>query len=262
VSLLGGIQPERLADVGKLSSDGLMQRFLPVMMTDANLAEDIPDDGAVAAYDDLQRRLLGLHGCGLRMDNDALQAAADMRRVLHDLERLELGGGLTSFIGKLAGVHGSLALILHLAADPEDAMLGKISAVTVNAAARIIREFVIPHAQALYQQAVDGADWDDLRTLASFVLTSDRNRFTTSDFSINVRPLRGLGAWEVYKKVDSLVGFGWLIEEGDRVPARAWTIVPGVRERLAERHETEQRRKAEAMAAFHHPARRQPLASN
>ena len=221
--MVGGIQPERLAEVtGKLSSDGLLQRFLPVMMTDASLAEDIPDDGFVVAYNALQTRLLGLHGCGLRMDDDALQAASDFRRVLYDLEHLDLGVGLTSFIGKLAGVHGALALILHLAADPEDAMLVRITEATVSAAARVIRDFVTSHAQALYQQTVDGADWEDLRTLSSFVLTGDKDRF--HDLGLQ-RSTSGLCAASApgtpYKKVDPLVSGGWLVEDDQRVPARA-----------------------------------------
>jgi Protein of unknown function (DUF3987)/Bifunctional DNA primase/polymerase, N-terminal len=44
VSLLGGIQPARLAELQGLTSDGLLQRFVPVMMGSANLPQDSPSD--------------------------------------------------------------------------------------------------------------------------------------------------------------------------------------------------------------------------
>ena len=44
VSLLGGIQPARLAELQGLTSDGLLQRFLPVMMTSASFPQDRPSE--------------------------------------------------------------------------------------------------------------------------------------------------------------------------------------------------------------------------
>lgn len=42
VSLIGGIQPARLAELQGLTSDGLLQRFVPVMMGSASLPQDSP----------------------------------------------------------------------------------------------------------------------------------------------------------------------------------------------------------------------------
>ena len=44
VSLVGGIQPARLAEIQGLTSDGLLQRFIPVMMTAASLPQDSPSN--------------------------------------------------------------------------------------------------------------------------------------------------------------------------------------------------------------------------
>ena len=56
VSLLGGIQPARLAELQGLTSDGLLQRFVPVMMSSASFAHDSPSDDE--AYSGLVRELI------------------------------------------------------------------------------------------------------------------------------------------------------------------------------------------------------------
>ena len=56
VSLLGGIQPARLAELRGLTSDGLLQRFIPVMMAASKLAEDQQCDNA--AYTRLVQELI------------------------------------------------------------------------------------------------------------------------------------------------------------------------------------------------------------
>lgn len=251
VSLIGGIQPRRLAELGNLSSDGLLQRFLPVMMGRPTYPEDADDGAAVEAYDRMVAQLLSLNGVRLKLSADAAIVTADLHRFIFDAEEVDgLGDSFRSFLGKLSGVHGSLMLLLHLAADPLEASYDDVSAATAEAAARIVRTFIIPHAMALYRESADAVDWEYLRSLASFVLTSTKDRFTASDFTSGVRAMRGLGSWDVAQKVSPLVAGGWLTEETETVPAKAWSIVPGLRERLAERRATELQRRAEALAAM------------
>src|SRR5262245_43434356 len=42
VSIVGGIQPDRLAELKDLTTDGLLQRFLPTIMTESNFTLDEP----------------------------------------------------------------------------------------------------------------------------------------------------------------------------------------------------------------------------
>ncbi len=60
---IAGVQPGRLAALGDLQSDGLLQRLLPVIVADTKMGEDIPDNGVLAAYDELIASLLKLAGC-------------------------------------------------------------------------------------------------------------------------------------------------------------------------------------------------------
>ncbi len=250
-SILGGIQPARLEAMGNLSTDGLLQRFLPVMMRKAERSAEVPDSEPAEAYRALVRYLLDVRPCRLVMDDAALEVASRFQGWTYDMMSVEaLGESFISFLGKLNGLHGSLMLLLHMLADPKDGPCAPVSAATATAAARILREFVVPHALALYQTSADGTDWEYLRALASYVLTSAKDRFTVSDFTSGVHSLRGLGVWEVGQKVSPLVAGGWLIEEDNRGVVKAWGVVPGLRALLAERRDAEAARKAEVMKAY------------
>jgi hypothetical protein len=113
-----------------------------------------------------------------------------------------------------------------------------------ESADRLIRSYLLPHAVAFYDRATDGDQQANLRDLASYVLTTGKDRFVASDFTANIRFMRGMKGWDVFATVDALVAGGWLEPDGDHVPHKAWKVLPGVREALAERRSTEADRKA------------------
>lgn len=246
VAFVGGVQPDRLAEMANLTSDGLLQRFLPVMMNRATYSGEVEDEKPAQDYQDLCFHLLRIMPAKLQMDEGAREASGAFQRFLHDLEGMDgLGKGFCGFAGKLSGIHGSLSLVLHMISHP-DAVMDPVSEKTVRDAERIIREFCIPHGLELYRSSTDGGDWEALRKIASYVLTSDKDRFTASDFTSGVRSLRGLTTWEIGQKVSPLVAGGWL-EEDDSAPAKGWKVVSGLREAMAERRAEEAKRKAEVM---------------
>lgn len=246
VAFIGGVQPDRLAEMANLTSDGLLQRFLPVMMNRATYSGEVEDEKPTEDYQALCFHLLRMMPAKLQMDEGAREASGAFQRFLHDLEGMDgLGKGFCGFAGKLSGIHGSLSLVLHMIGDP-DAVMDTVSERTVRNAERIIRDFCIPHGLELYRSSTDGGDWEALRKVASYVLTSDKDRFTASDFTSGVRSLRGLTTWEIAQKVSPLVAGGWL-EEDDTAPAKGWTVATGLRESMAERRAEEAKRKAEVM---------------
>lgn len=245
LAVLGAIQPDRLPEVGKLTSDGLLQRFLPVMMRRAHYPQEAASDVPYEGYAGLVQFLIDMRPAGLLMDEGARGAAEEFQRFIFGLESMEgLGKSFCTFAGKLTGVHGSLSLLLHLIEDPANAVYEPVSERVVRAAARILTEFTLPHAMELYRSTTDGADWEAIQTLASFILTSAKDRFRPSDFTNGVRSLAGLDTWSLAQKISPMVAGGWLNEELVSGQIKAWTIVPGLRETLAERRETELRRKA------------------
>ena len=65
----------------------------------------------------LLQQLVGLEPQKLWLADDAVAPMEELRRYLHELEQASAGiaEGFQSFIGKLAGVAGSLALLLTMA---------------------------------------------------------------------------------------------------------------------------------------------------
>ena len=159
VSLLGGIQPERLSEFHGLTSDGLLQRFAPVMMRAASLARDIDNAIDVENYHKLITMLIRARHRRMHLTNDALAAMDELRVGLFKLEQVSgtLANGFQGFVGKLPGLAGRLAVVLHMASDPEDPF-HEIDAETVISARAVILDFIIPHAREFYRAAEEMTD--------------------------------------------------------------------------------------------------------
>src|SRR5262249_12312836 len=142
-------QPTRLAELIGLTSDGLLQRFLPVLMGGASLPRDLLSDEKYRAH---VREMIFTKPARLIMDDAALAVMNDLRAHLFNLEQTSAGlaSGFQGFVGKLHGVAGSLALILHLAHDPQLGVTAPVETRTVENARRLVLDFIIPHAYEFY----------------------------------------------------------------------------------------------------------------
>lgn len=254
VSLIGGIQPARLAEMHGLSSDGLLQRFIPVMMSAPHFPDDQPAGHRGSSYDALVSSLLelplplptGLNGIrSVVFSDDARPIVEKMQRHLFDLEQTSggLASGFQGFVGKLAGLYGSLCLVLHLAENVRGGRLTHVSAETAANAARIVRDFVLPHAFEFYRSSETSTDGDRLQKIASWLLTSGKTRFVASDFTTNVACLRGLGLFDLAKALSPLVAGGWLHPMEPGPTPRRWSLSPAVPTHFAARAKEEETRK-------------------
>lgn len=245
ISFLGAVQPDRLAELGNLTSDGLLQRFLPVMLGKPSLPEEVETEATAEEYGRVLNYLAELHPVRILGDSGAHDGVREFQAYIHELEQSQMfTKGMTGFLGKLPGALGSLALVLHLLQAPETAREDPVEGQTVRAARRILEEFVIPHAYEFYRTVEDKSDGETIRSAASFILTSDQARFRASDFTTGVRPLRGFGLWELQRKLSMLVVGGWLRPEDNTPNCRAWLLEDGVREAFAARRQAEAVRKA------------------
>jgi hypothetical protein len=250
VSLIGGIQPERLAEMHDLTTDGLLQRFLPTVLRAARFPVDAPAGDTADAFSRLVRRLSQAQDARLTMEDPAVAAFEKLRRHVFDIEQASggLAPGFQAFAGKLPGMAASIALILHMAAHPEFGGTHRVELATIEAVHRIVVEFILPHAFEFYRSAETTTDGDRLKRLASWILTSGKDRIVPSDLAHNVAGFRGLGLSEVAQRLSPLVATGWLSPIGNDPIARAWKVEPGVRAQMSERRKIEEGRKA-AMAA-------------
>lgn len=253
LAFIGAVQPDRLSELVSLTSDGLLQRFIPVMMQESFWPGQVPSDAPAEAYAHLITQLTNVKPSGLRLDEGGYAAAEEFQRYTYELARMTgLGKPFCGFAGKLDGLHGSLAMVLHITGHPDgpfEAMMegGPVSERTVRAATRIMEEFIIPHGMIFYQ-STGGGDWEAIRSIASWVLRSDKSRFTRSDFTAGVDAMRGLKQWDVDQRLSPLVAGGWLDEELVNGVVKAWLIRPHVRKVLAERREIEKQKAAAALA--------------
>jgi hypothetical protein len=246
LSMLGGIQPARLAELHGLASDGFLQRCLVVMMRPGENAKDQPTD--TAAYRQLIFDLIKVRPIDLRLTDDALLKMEQLRASIFGLERASVGlwAGFDTFVGKLHGVAGSLALILHIAADPTVEFFGSggIPASIVENVERIVLDFLIPHAREFYQTHESTTDGDRVRQLASYILTSGEKRFTSSDFTRNVASMRGFNLREVNERISVLVAGEWLDPDVPGLNNRSWKLNGHVAQQFAERRRLEEEQKA------------------
>jgi uncharacterized protein DUF3987/bifunctional DNA primase/polymerase-like protein/primase-like protein len=245
LSMIGGIQPARLAELHGLTSDGFLQRCLVVMMRPGENAKDLPAPSV--AYHRLILDLIEATPIDFRLTDDALRKMEQLRNRIFGLEKASVGlwAGFDTFIGKLHGVAGTLALILHIVADPKVDFFGTghVPASCIEDAERIVVNFLIPHAREFYQTHESATNGDRIRQLASYILTSGETRFTASDFTRNVASMRGLSLREVNERVSTMVAGDWLDPDVRGLDARSWKLNGHIAEQFAERRRLEEEQK-------------------
>ena len=252
LSVLGGIQPDRLAKLDDLTSDGLLQRFLAVLMKPAKLGDPYyPVAGAEAEYEKLIRLINSLPAQNHHFADEACEIRDDVIKYLHTLETVDgFPTSLLGAIGKLKGYFVRICLVLHVArnhdvnarrAEPLDPSFATaagehlrklfglplndclsagipvrsaISRETAKAAKQLVMEFLLPHMIGLYDVVVSGGqERDKLQSIANFILASDKDRLRPSDFTAGVRTLRCEPEQKMRDWVGRFCGMDWLSPE-------------------------------------------------
>jgi Protein of unknown function (DUF3987) len=284
---LGGIQPDRLTKLGDLTSDGLLQRFLTVLMKPATLGDpDHPVAVVEAEYEKLIRLINGLPAQNHHFADEACEVRDDVIKYLHSLETVDgFPSSLLGAIGKLKGYFVRICLVLHVLRthDPligsqrrnpfmvGDAILAdafrhldpsaclsagvnvnaEIPRETAEAAKKLVLEFLLPHIIGLYDVVVNGGqERDKLQSIANFILASNKDRLRPSDFTAGLRTLRGETEQKIREWAGRFCGMDWLRPEEDKpgVPAKAWLVPPGLRDHFADQRKQVQAAKAEIHA--------------
>jgi hypothetical protein len=254
-SVLGSVQPERMNEIKEgLDSDGLLQRFLVVLLSRSELpVEGLSTSNDSRRYHDLVHKLATFKPARLILDGDAPGIMRELQGHLLDIERAseEDGGGFSSFVGKLAGVAGTLALILHIAhceRSDDPTVEGAIAA----KATRLVMEFILPHAREFYSLAEDSPA-TRTRNVASWLLTSKKTSVVASELKRNVRCCRGLDLYNLNRLLGSLVAGDWLVPADKTPVCRSWQVNRQIHTQFAGRAAEEGRRKATLAALMGSP---------
>jgi Protein of unknown function (DUF3987) len=253
-SILGGIQPDKLAEIHGLTNDGLLQRFIPVMTRGGRFRVDAPAD--TSDYDHLIERLMKMQPATVNLADDAHPVMEELHRHLHDLQQVGEGiaQGFAGFVGKLQGYAGSLALVLHLISAPEGSML--VYRQTVEDVMKLVLDFILPHAREFYRTADTVTDGDRIKRIASWILTSGVTMVTARDLTRNVTGMRGLAARDIHARVSPLVAGGWLLPYQPQPHPEyntKWEVTPAVARQFEARKRKEERRKAEVARLMNSP---------
>ncbi|MDT4739256.1 DUF3987 domain-containing protein [Bradyrhizobium sp. WYCCWR 12699] len=245
VSLIGGIQPAKLMELHGLTSDGLLQRFVPVIMRASRLAQDCKSDDNREDYQALVYKLIKAPPRRFSLSDDALTRMNGLREHLHNLEQAAAGlaDGLQAFIGKLPGIAGRLAVILHMAANPENPFR-EIGATTLAHVHTLVVDFILPHAVEFYRSTEELTGGERLRKIASWILTSGQKVVTSRDLIRNVACLRGVSVLDLQTCVSPLVAAGWLEPTKPGPLQREWAVNPKVAAQFDQQRQTEEQRKA------------------
>jgi len=215
ISILGGIQPDRLANV-LLSGDddGLAARFLYVWpkSTPPKRPNSVPDETFILTV------LRRLHSISLEEDprilmltQEAADTLQDFRNDLYELEP-EVNGILLGHLGKLRGITLKIALVLEMlwwACSSEYNQPMSVSNQAIESARELITAYFLPMARKAFGDAALPEPEKNASALAKWI-------FKKKESTINVRKLYrnrivGLSdATSATAAIIELVEFGWL----------------------------------------------------
>jgi hypothetical protein len=259
-SVFGNMPPEQLYDMaarGKMSDDGLLQRFLICNGRTLGTGVDrTPDAAALAAYDAVVRCLAERGACGwpIVLSADARPYWQEVEGLAYAMEQLPTSApAFRSHLAKVPGLFARLLLTLHAiecaAAPPSDSGVPyierEVSAATARRARDLMVRFFIPQAARTYGKLF-AADLEPLRRVARFILAHGVERVTDRDIYRGVRELTGAEhAGERSRLMARLVEYDWLRPADPIPPITEWNVNPVVFERFAAMRETERKRRAE-----------------
>jgi Protein of unknown function (DUF3987) len=255
--LLGGIQPgpmRRLAR--KIDDDGLLQRFVVVFPQAVDQGVDRrPDYAALARYRETVVRLVDLKPGNQRVVfrlSDAAQAErALVERLAHNVTLLpETSAAFRAHLAKWSGLFARLVCTYHVtdAVADDTEPTATISGSTASQVARLMTEYLLPHAARFYTELLGQEHLAHARWLAGHILAHQLERITARDVGRVYRELRGDGK-RIAEVMATLVLAGWATEiDSSGRPATRWRINPKVHQ-LFDKRAADERQRRDAVRA-------------
>jgi hypothetical protein len=251
-SIVGGIQPgpmRRFAKDGQ--EDGLMQRFLPILLKPSGVGEDRPTGDHYDAYIRLVNSLLsfgpprptpGAENNAFQFSDAAHAIRQELEQEHNDLAKLtSLSPRIAAAFGKWDGIFARLALLFHFIEADGAYPDMTISEDTAKRVRDFMHLFLRPHMVAFYMHTLGGGEtWEHAQWIAGYILSGEKAHITPRDIGRAYRPLRDADRRDVEAVMDVLERIGWVSEatstSGHRV---TWTVNPKVHKRYRERAEQE-----------------------
>jgi hypothetical protein len=211
---------------------------------------DEDDRGAALAYHNLIARLITAPPRPLRFTTEAAEAMTALRKRIFNLGQaaVAFSAAFQGFLGKMSGVAGRLAIVIHMGAGP-GAGGNDISAHTVGSVEKLIFSYLLPNAREFYRAIRQGgASAEDTQKLASYILRLGKMRLTSRDLARG--PLRNTKVHDINSALSPLVAGHWIEPENPFPSNREWRVNPQVQVQFAKKRAMEEERLKEARRLF------------
>jgi hypothetical protein len=263
-SFLGAVQPDRLLEMKLPMADGLLQRFMPLIMREARGYEDSDAaDDAKALLRPVRDRLAALVPVMARDPYGLLVAvpykltpegaklyqtfANDMRLAARTPDPSREFG---ECLNKMGPMWLSLALLFHLIEAEGGSVPERVSTEVARRADAIIREFFIPHAEQFYSLLDGSGSVHKVRSVATAILCCPKDEIVLRDVVHGCRVMRRMERNEQIQLMQKFETFGWLTRLDRYGPAHPrWRRTPGLGARFEEDLKREEAARAAVTAA-------------
>lgn len=261
ISILAATTPSALQrHARKLPADGLLQRFIPVLVQPGGKADRRADVSLAAqAYHNTLVRLYQYGpGCGVRVAKMTHEAADLMHAERERLRSLALavqvyGDGLAGHVAKHAAMLARLALTFHAITGRDHPAERPLEADTVRLASRFMQK-ALRHGQALYADLLGHDSAVSLARAVAAVLLADRRlEVTRRELVHSCHAWRKADERQRDEAARFLVDVDWLREapgEYSKAHVTRWTVNPRALELFAEHGERHRERRRLVLSAI------------
>lgn len=276
ISVLGGIQPSKIKALGAgLAEDGMLQRFLPIIVKRSGRGEDVAPNKAYAdALEQISIALVNSERSGrykFTPEGDCeLRELQDFQQT--EIKRPGASPALKQWLDKTPNEFGRLALVFHFMewhASPEAAVLGDnppalVSGATARRARRFLVEFAYPHARVFHQQVLGRSVFEEHATwIGGYILAHGLPTVTLRDIYKNYAPFKQPEARRNLADImQALETEDWLCpcpgRHKDGRPTQ-WFVNPAVHAAFATKAATEREARASAQGSIREEAARRRL---
>lgn len=240
ISIYGNIQPAAFSQYYEsMAEDGMLQRFIPVMVHSELSHKGKPDGdtSAQTAYEMMIRLAFGMPAMTYRLSAPAARVYDEFQDWyyvrLSDERLLRPGEIFMTAFGKIEGLVGRIALLWHMMTEP---MAVEVSADTMQRAVEVVRGFVIPSLRYVYEGEIGGFD----QWCADYVIQyADQSTLSLSQIRRSARrQLEGLSHWAQMDKVIgamlTLEQSKWVsrIDDQKKPDSAQWMINPAIAEQF------------------------------
>lgn len=232
VSFLGATQPGKIRSTAeRMSDDGLLQRFIPIVVDGARPAVDrIPDRRAMDDYASIVRGLFEMRpGDGpVTMTEEAISLKETFLAEVSEWQKLmSLPAMMRSHLGKWPGLFARLCLVFHAiecAHGGLSAVQAKVGGDVAQRVGRFMRECLFPHAEIFHAEILGGLDpvQDSIRWIAGWILSTGAESVKNRDITQLHRPWRTMPEWMRTRVAQALVDYGWILS----CKGSSWPVNP------------------------------------